>query len=170
MPFDRLIRIGCCPHRDLLAGPCRTIELIFEDLDQIRLYENDRRKLVARAELELGLVPADETVIKCVRAAAIRVERPVEWHALDRVQRRAAGDFLISGGIRTQLGLIEGRGRTLVANPERQSLRGGGGLADREKCLLFRHGFAVLSLMRLGLSTAKWSSARIVDRPRFQRM
>ena len=39
-------------------------------------------------ELELRLVAAREAVVAAVRAAAIRVQRPVERHPLHRVQRR----------------------------------------------------------------------------------
>ena len=46
--------------------------------------------------LELHVVAAGEAVVAAVGAAAVRVERPVERHALDAVERRAAGDLLVA--------------------------------------------------------------------------
>ena len=70
------------------------------------LDENHRRELVVGVHLELHVIAAGEAVVAAVRAAAVRIQRPVERHALDAVQRRAAGDFLIAGlvGARFRLG------------------------------------------------------------------
>ena len=65
--------------------------------------------MIVGTELELRLVAPREAVVAAVRAAAVRVERPVERHALDGVQRRPAGDFLIARRIRPPLRLVERR-------------------------------------------------------------
>ena len=70
-----------------------------QDLDQVGLDEDDRREVIVGPELELRLVAAREAVVAGVRAAAVRVQRPVERHALHRVQRRAAGDLLVARGV-----------------------------------------------------------------------
>ena len=84
VPFDRLIRIGRRAEGDVLARPRRPIELAREHLDEVALHENHRRELVVGVHLELHVVAAREAVVAAVRAAAIRIERPVERHALRR--------------------------------------------------------------------------------------
>ena len=68
-------------------------------LDEVGLHENHRRELIVSAELELRVIPARVAVVAAVGAAAIRVQRPLERHALHAIQGRAARDFLIRGGI-----------------------------------------------------------------------
>ena len=47
-----------------------------------------------------GLISPRETVVAAVRAAAIRIERPLhEGHALAAIERGAAADFLIGRGV-----------------------------------------------------------------------
>ena len=55
-----------------------------QHLDEVRLHEDDRRELVVRAQLELRVVAARVAVVAAVRAAAIRIQRPLERHPLDR--------------------------------------------------------------------------------------
>ena len=58
------------------------------------------------------VVAAREAVVAAVRAAAVGVERPVEErHALDAVQRGAAGDFLVAGLVGAELRFGQGRRR-----------------------------------------------------------
>ncbi len=71
------------------------------------LDEDDRRELVVRPERELRLIPAREAVVAGVRAAPVGIERPLEGHTFDRVQRRAAGHFLIAGVVGASLRLIQ---------------------------------------------------------------
>ena len=84
MPFDRLIGVGRGAERHQLARPGRLVELAPQHLEEVDLDEDRRREVVARTELELGLVAAREAVVAGVGAAAIRVERPVERHSLRR--------------------------------------------------------------------------------------
>jgi hypothetical protein len=107
--FDWLVRIRRSADRHLLADPRVMVELIFQDLDQVRLHEDDRRELVPWPELELRLVAPGETVVAGVRTAAIGVQRPVEGHPLHAVQGRPAGDLLVASRVRSELGLVEGR-------------------------------------------------------------
>ena len=93
---------------------------------EVRLHEDHRREVIAGSELELRLIPAREAVVAAVRAAAIRVERPVEGHALDGIERGPAGHFLVARGVRAPLRLVEGRVLASVTDPERQRPRRGG--------------------------------------------
>src|SRR5438105_5840465 len=114
MPFDRLIRIRWRPECDLFTHPRRLVELAPEHLREIHLHEDERREVVARSELELRLVPPRKAVVTPMRAAAIRVQRPVERHALDWIERRPAGDFLVARFVRTPLRLVERLGPVLA--------------------------------------------------------
>ena len=109
--FDRLIRIGGGSERDEITRPGRLVELAAQYLGEIHLHEDQRRELVARAELELRLIAAREAVMAAVRAAAIRVQRPVEGHPLHGIQRRSAGDFLVARLVGATLRLVERRRR-----------------------------------------------------------
>ena len=117
VPFDRLIRIGRRAERRQLARPARMIELAAQHLDEVRLDEDHRRKLVSDAELELRLVAAREAVVARVRAAAVRVQRPLERHPLDGIQRRAAADFLVASGVGAPLRFGERLGATCLDDP-----------------------------------------------------
>ena len=75
--FDRLIRIGGRAERHLVALPRRTIEFALKHLHEVALHEDDRRELVTRVQLELRVIPAGEAVVAGVRAAAVRIQRPV---------------------------------------------------------------------------------------------
>jgi hypothetical protein len=70
------------PNADVLARPRRAIQLAREHADDVLLDEDDRRELVARVHLELRVIAAREAVVAAVRAAAIRVQRPLERHPL----------------------------------------------------------------------------------------
>src|SRR5262245_45911237 len=65
--------------------------------------------MIVGPELELCLITARKTVVTAVRAAAVRVQRPVERHAFHRVQRGAARHFLIPRGVCSPLCLIQCR-------------------------------------------------------------
>ena len=56
--------------------------------------------LVACAELELRLISPRVTVVAAVRAAAVRIQRPLERHSLHGIERGSAGDFLVAGRVR----------------------------------------------------------------------
>ena len=94
--LDRLVAVGRGADDDVVARPRRLVQLGAEHFDEVRLHEDDRRELVVRAELELRVVAARVAVVAAVRAAAIRIQRPLERHPLDAVQRGAAADFLVS--------------------------------------------------------------------------
>ena len=111
MPFDRLVRIRRGADRDELARPRRPIELAAQHVHHVALDENDGGELVVRVHLELHVVPAREAVVAAVGAAAIRVERPVEWHPAHRIERGTAGHLLIPCRVGAPLGLGE-RGGT----------------------------------------------------------
>ena len=130
--LDRLVGIGGGSDGDRVTRPGRLVELPAEYLDQIHLHEDQRRELVVRAELELRLITASEAVVAAVRAAAVRVQRPVERHALHRVQRRAAGDFLIARRVGAALRLVE-RGGAAASSPSSAIVLVVGGAADCRK-------------------------------------
>ena len=85
-----------------------------EHLDEVVLHENHRRELVVGVHLELRVIAAREAVVAAVRAAAIGVERPVERHPLDAVQRRTAGHFLIARLVGAALGLGQRGGAAVL--------------------------------------------------------
>src|SRR5687768_5072910 len=60
-----------------------------------------------------------------VGAAAVRVERPLEGHALHRIQRRAAANFLVACGVRSASRVRQCIGAASLAN-EVRDLSGGG--------------------------------------------
>ena len=108
--FDRLVAVGRGADGDVVALPGRLLQLAAQHLDEVRLDEDDRRELVVRAQLELRVVAARVAVVAAVRAAAVRIEGPLEGHALDRIERRPAADFLISRGVGAPRRLGEGVG------------------------------------------------------------
>jgi hypothetical protein len=55
-----------------------------------------------------------EAVVAGVRAAAVRIQRPLERHSLDAVERGAAADFLISSCVSAPLCLGQGGGASLL--------------------------------------------------------
>ena len=103
--FDRLIRIGRGAECDELAAPGRSIELTRQHVGEVRLHQDDRRELITHAQLELGVIAAGEAVVATVGASAVRIERPVEGHALNAIERRAARHLLIGRGVGAALGL-----------------------------------------------------------------
>jgi hypothetical protein len=104
VPFDRLVRIGGGAERHLLARPRRLVQLALQDLDEVRFDEDHRRELVVGIHFELDVIAAGEAVVAAVGAAAIGIERPLERHAFDAVQRRPADDLLVASGVRATLG------------------------------------------------------------------
>src|SRR5439155_21417023 len=95
-------------------------------------HEDERRELVAGTQLELRLISAGETVMTAVRAAAERVQRPVERHSLDGIQRRSERHLLVPRIVRPALRLIE-RVRSVFAVLQRDYPGGGAGRAEIEK-------------------------------------
>lgn len=89
--FDGLVGIGGGAERDLLPGPGRLRQFPPQHGDEVGLHEDDGGEIVTRAKLELRLVAAREAVVAAVRAAAVRIQRPAERHALHLVQGRARG-------------------------------------------------------------------------------
>jgi hypothetical protein len=76
-----------------------------------------------------------------VSTSAIRIQRPVERHALYRIQGRAAGDLLISRLVGAALGLVERFGPVLT-NLQRYRLGGRRFTAEIEEGVGGRrHGF-----------------------------
>ena len=74
-------------------------------LRQVGLHEDHGGKLIAGIELEVLLVFARVAVLARVGAAAVRIEGPLEWHALRPIERGLHVHFLIRGLIRPPLGL-----------------------------------------------------------------
>ena len=108
--LDRLVAVGGGAERHDLARPRRPRQLAPQHLDEVGLHEDHRRELVAGAELELRVVAARVAVVAAVRAAAVRVQRPLEVaHPLDVVQRRPAAHLLVAGGVGAALGVGERR-------------------------------------------------------------
>ena len=93
--LDRLVRIGGGSQGDYPAAESSLRQLAGEHVRKIGLDEHHRREIVSRAELQLRLVAAGETVVAAVGAAAVGVQRPAEGHPLHAVEGRAAGDFLV---------------------------------------------------------------------------
>ena len=105
MTFNRLVRIGWRCRRHVLARPGRAIQLALQSLDEVPFHQNDRRKLVVGVHLELHVVAPRETVMTAVRAPSVRIQCPVERHALDGVEGGPARDFLITRLVGAALGL-----------------------------------------------------------------
>ena len=81
-----------------------SIQLPLEDLHEVALHENHRRELVVGVHLELHVISTREAIVAAVCAAPIGIEGPVEWHALNAIERRPAGDFLIARLVGASLG------------------------------------------------------------------
>ena len=90
LPLDGLIWIGRSAERHQLARPRRAIELTPQHLDQVAFHENHGREVIVRIHFELDVIAPGEAVVTPVRASAIRVEGPMEGHALHTIERRAA--------------------------------------------------------------------------------
>src|SRR6185503_4295408 len=78
-------------------------------------------------------------VMTAVRAAAVRIQRPLERHPFDAVQLRSAGDFLVARLIGAALRLGQ-RSGAAGANGPRDVARGRLGSAQIEKEWIRRHG------------------------------
>ena len=79
--FDPLIRIGVGPERDVLAPPRRTRELCAQDFGRVDLDDDPALEVAPRSEAQELVRRTGEAVHAGVRAAAIRVHRPVERDA-----------------------------------------------------------------------------------------
>lgn len=98
--LDRLVGVGRGAEADRLPGPRRLVEFAAQHGDEVGLDENDRGEVIARIEFEVRLVPAREAVVASVRAAAIRIQRPLEErHALYPVEGRSAANLLVGGRV-----------------------------------------------------------------------
>src|SRR5262249_37618962 len=89
--LGRLVRIGGRSDGDVVLLPAAPGELAPEHVGDVDLHANGAAVLVARRAVGPPLEGADVTERAAVRAAHVRVERPLERHALDAVQRRLAG-------------------------------------------------------------------------------
>ena len=78
-----------------------------QHFDEVRLHENHRRELVVGVHLELRVITPRVAVVAPVGAAAVGVQRPLERHPVDAVERRAARDFLVARRVGTTLGFGE---------------------------------------------------------------
>src|SRR6185369_13088778 len=78
----------------------RARQLLAQHLHDVGLDQDDRRELVAGAELELRVIPPRVAVVAAVRTAAVRVQRPLEIaHAPHVIQGGSAAHLLIGGGV-----------------------------------------------------------------------
>src|SRR5262245_48229804 len=96
--------VGRGPHGDELADPRRPIDFTPQYVDEVPFHEDHRRKLIIDVHLELDVVATGKAVMASVRATSVRVEGPIERHAADTVERRAADDFLVAGPIGAAIG------------------------------------------------------------------
>ena len=105
--LDRLIGIGGGAERGLsrVQWPGQFAP---QHLDEVGLDEDHRGEVVVGVELELGLIAAGEAVVAAVRAAPVAVEGPLEGHAVDPVERRAAADFLVGSLVGAADGVGQG--------------------------------------------------------------
>src|SRR5688572_14781484 len=169
--FDWLIRVSRGAEADRLLRPRRLVELAAQHLDEVGLDENHRRELVVRIELEVRLVLPREAVVAAVRAAAIRVERPLhERHALAPIERGLAADFLVGGGIAAAAGV--GQRADAAVFDELSNVAGGGRLAEVEEELVRGHrNQPTIPWFSLFIRQSRWSvrASMRAGRPPFSR-
>ena len=144
--LDRLVGIGGRAESDRLLHPGGLGQLAPQHLDEVGLHEDDGREVIARIQLELGLILAREAVVTAVRAAAIGIERPLEErHALHPVERRAAADLLVGRGVAATPGVGQRLEAAVLHQPG--DVPGGGRATEVEQQWKGRHRdhyFAVL--------------------------
>src|SRR4029079_97992 len=87
--FDRLITVGGRADRNEFTAPGWLPKLSPQNINEVRLYQNHRRELIVGTQFELRVVAARVAVVTAVRAATIGIQRPLERHPLDRIERRA---------------------------------------------------------------------------------
>ena len=86
-----LVRVGGRADGDRLALPRRPRELAAEHLDDVRLDADRAAVAVVRGAVGSRLEGADVAERAAVDAAHVRVQRPVEGHPLDAVERERHG-------------------------------------------------------------------------------
>ena len=93
--FGRLVWIGGGADHDVLPRPARARELHAQAIGDVELHTDRRPVAVVRRAVGATLECAHVTEGALVDAAHVRVERPVEGHAFDMVQRDLARLFPI---------------------------------------------------------------------------
>jgi hypothetical protein len=88
--FARLVRIGGGADDDVLTVPGPTCELAPEDLPDVDLDADRAAVAVVRGAVGAGFERADIAKRAPVRTAHVGVERPLERHAANAIERRAA--------------------------------------------------------------------------------
>src|SRR5206468_1062064 len=81
-----LVGVGGRSDRDGFATPAPPGQLHPEDERSVDLDEDDPREVVARGQLEVGVIPPGETVMTAVRTPPVRIRAPPEPHPPDGVQ------------------------------------------------------------------------------------
>ena len=92
--LDRLIGIcrGADRHRTLRVPP----EIHPESLDEVRLDLDVLVERVANVPIAVTrVVGTGKAIAAGVGAADVRIQAPIEWHALDRIERALCFDFAI---------------------------------------------------------------------------
>ena len=89
--LGRLVRVGRGADDDARAFPGRPRELAREHLGDVDLHADRAPVAVVRRPVGAALEGADVTERAPVRATHVRVERPLEHHPLDAVERAPAG-------------------------------------------------------------------------------
>src|SRR5262249_48900594 len=90
-------RVGGGADRDALALPGRAGELAAEDVGDVDLDADRGAVAVVGGPVGAALEGADVAERAAVDAAHVRVQRPVEHHPLDAVQRAATRLFAVLG-------------------------------------------------------------------------
>ncbi len=96
--FDRLVRVSCRSQRDTSSIPVPH-HLPAQHVGEVLLHQDDRREVVARPHLELGLIASGKAIVASVRAAPIRVQGPAEGHPLHPIQGAPTRHFLIGRAV-----------------------------------------------------------------------
>ena len=93
--FGRLVGIGCGADRDMLVLPGGARELPAQDLRDVGL-DADRGPVTVVGRPVGAMLEVPHVAERApVHAAHVRIERPLEAHALDRIQGALAGLFAI---------------------------------------------------------------------------
>ena len=177
VPFDRLIGIGGGAERDASSR-------VHDGLSSSRASTSAKFTLTkisdenssSGPELELRLIAAGEAVVAPVRASAIGIQRPVEGHALHRIQRGSARDFLVARLVGAALRLVQ-RPDAVLTHLQRDR-SGGGALRSNSKravaevhgCFAFLRHDARVQAWLSDVSTAdgplsRYRFSRLPDRP-----
>ena len=166
--FDRLIGISGGAEGHLFARPRPRRQLALQHLHEVGLHEDHRREVVTLAEFELMLIAPRKAVVAAVRASPIRIQRPLEWHALHAVQGRLAADLLVGGVVGARGGTGQ-RGDAAGLHEPGDIAGGGGGVGRTEEVgrwvrnhavALFRFIFAMSTEGRTRAAGARASRRR----------